>query len=224
MASPYCSAGDLYQFGLPRGALPNPGRLAAFVDATANTITLNTHGFAQDDPVSFRAEAGGSLPAPLGEGLYYFAAPVTDDSFSVALTASGAVIDLLTEGTRTIVIAPLPIAAAISWASRVIDDMLPAHLVPLALPVAEIVRMTCAELAAGKLLSRTGAQSKSLSEIVDAANKRLSRWALGVPIRGENAPAPANLATSATVPYRDSRGWSQFGGIGGPPGPRWPRC
>ena len=93
--------------------------------------------------------------------------------------------------------------------------MLPAHLIPLADPVAEIVRFTCAELAAGKLALRTGAQSKSLGEIVDAATKRMARWAAGATIRGDNAPGPASVATSATVPFRDARGWNQFGGIGG---------
>jgi hypothetical protein len=185
----------------------------ASASASANTIALDVHGFDEGDPVSFRAEAGGSLPAPLVEGTTYYAVPAGDNAFSVAATAGGAAIDLTTAGALYIVIAPLPIAPAIAWASRVIDDMLPAHIVPLTEPVPEIVRMTAAELAAGKLASRGGFASKSLTEIVDLARKRLERWAQGIPIRGENAPEPAGLAVSATAPYRDVRGWQRFGGL-----------
>lgn len=219
-AAVYCAAADLYAFGLPPGSIPNRGRLAAFVDATADTITIGVHGFSAGDSISFRAEAGGVLPSPLVEGTGYFAVPVTDDAFSVSAIDGGPAIDLITEGARIVVIAPLPIGAAIAWASRVIDDMLPGHMVPLDLPVAEIVRMTCAELAAGKLLARAGSQSVSLSTIVDAANKRLARWALGAPIRGENAPASAQVSQSAAVPYRDARGFNEFAGIRGPGGRR----
>jgi hypothetical protein len=184
------------------------------VSTAASTLAIDGHGFATDDPVSFRAEAGGSLPAPLAAGTAYFAKPTTDDAFQVAATAGGAAITLTTAGARVIAIAPLPIASAIAWASRLVDDMLPAHLVPMVAPnIPEIVRMTVAELAAGKLLGRTGSASKSLAEMVDAARKRLERWGKGVPIRGENVPVAANLAASASVPYTDPRGWSRFGGL-----------
>lgn len=215
MAAVYCVAADLYAFGLPRGSVPNPGRIAS-ADPAANAFTLGSHGFASGDVLSFRAESNGAMPAPLVSGVSYFALPLTDDTFQVAATIGGAPIDLTTPGTRIVVIAPLPTDAAIAFASRVIDDALPAHLVPLSLPVAEIVKMTCAELAAGKLMQGKGSASPSLGAMVDAATKRIARWALGVPVRGEHAPPPANVATSASLPFQDSRGWSQFGGIGGP--------
>ncbi len=37
MADPYSTVSDLYAFGLPRGALPNPGRLAASALASTDT-------------------------------------------------------------------------------------------------------------------------------------------------------------------------------------------
>lgn len=185
----------------------------ASVSAGANTFTLDVHGFDLDDPVRFRAEAGGSLPAPLAEGTEYYAIPITESTFAVAVAPAGAAIDLTTAGARIVVIAPLPILAAIAWASRLIDDMLPAHMVPLVEPLHELVRMTCAELAAGKLLGLRGAASKSLAEMVDAARKRLERWAKGVPLRGDDAPATANHATVATAAYADPRGWEKFGGL-----------
>jgi len=179
----------------------------------SNAIALDLHGFAADDPITFRAEAGGSLPAPLEAGVTYYAIPVTDGAFSVAAAASGAAIDLTTAGERVLVIGRLPLAAACAWASRLIDDMCPAHLVPFTEPVPEIVRMTAAELAAGKVLAISGNASESLSAIVDAAAKRLERWAKGVPISGANATAPVQLAASASLPYRDPRGWNRFGGL-----------
>lgn len=210
----YCAAADLYSFGLPRGALPNPGRLVASVDASANTIALDVHGFSLDDLVSFRAEAGGTLPAPLVAGTSYYAVPSGDNAFAVSATSGGSAVDFTTSGSRIVVIAPLGFASAISWASRLIDDMLPAHVVPIEETIPEIVRMTCAELAAGKMLSLAGNVSKSLAEIVDQARKRLERWAKGVPLRGDNVPVAAGLSVSASVPYRDPRGWNRFGGIG----------
>lgn len=211
--SDYCDPADLYSYGLPRGALPNSGRPLRSASASADTFALDAHGFDVDDALRLRAEAGGSLPLPLEAGVEYFAIPVHDGAFKVSATAGGAAIDLQTNGSNFLVIAALPIAKAIAWASRVIDDMLPSHLVPLALPVAEIVRMTAAELAANKLLLRAGAASKSLTEIADQARKRLERWSKGVPIRGENAPEPAGLATSATATLSDARGWNRFGGL-----------
>lgn len=212
----YCAAGDLYSYGLPRGAVPNPGRLAASVSATANTIALDVHGFEQDDPVSFRAESGGSLPSPLVEGTTYYVVPVDANAFSVSATAGGAAVDFTSAGENVVVIDPLPIAAAISWGGAMIEDMLPAHVVPLEAPYPPIIVMTNAELAAGKLAARGGFGSKSLAEIVDQARKRLDRWSKGIPIRGTNAPADtaaANTAVSPVAPYTDARGWNRWGGL-----------
>jgi hypothetical protein len=212
VAAVYCAPSDLYTFGLQRGAVPNPGRVVASADATANTITLDVHGFVLNDPVAFRAEAGGSLPTPLAEGSTYYAIPLTESTFSVAAAEDGAAVDLSSAGSRFVTIVPLPVDASIAWASRVIDDMLPAHLVPLEEPIPEIVRMTAAELAAHKIMAGKGL-SKTMGEMVDSARKRLERWGKGVPIRGENAPPPANKSISATVPFLDRRGWGRFGGI-----------
>lgn len=209
----YCESRDLYDYGLPRGAVANPGRLLDSVNASSNACALDVHGFDADDLIQFRAEAGGVLPTGLTEGVTYFAKPIDDNHFQVAATAGGAAIDVTDAGENTLVIAPLPIAAAIEWASRVIDDMLPAHVVPLPAPYHSLIVSTCAELAAGKLASRGGYVSKALSDIRDAAIKRLERWAKNVEIRGDNAPAPAQGAAVATVPYDDSRGWNRFGGI-----------
>lgn len=214
----YCEEKDLWDFGVPRGSIPNAGRLAAEPPASASTdrIELDGHGFASGDPVSFRAEGGGSLPAPLVAGTIYYALPYSEGYFQVSATAGGAAIDLTTAGEGVVVLTPLPIDAAIEFASALIDDMIPSHAVPLTAPYPPIITMTCAELAAAKLAARSGAASVSLTGTADAARKRLERWAQGVPVRGTGASAqtPTNLAQSAVAPALDVRGYTRWGGTG----------
>jgi hypothetical protein len=219
----YCVESDLWDFGVPRGSIPNAGRLAADPPANASTdrIELDGHGLSLNDPVSFRAEGGGSLPSPLVAGTAYFAIPYSDAYFQVSATLGGPAIDLTTAGGGVVVLQPLPVDAAIEFASALIDDMLPAHAVPLVYPYPPIVTMTCAELAAARLAARSGAASVSLTGIADAARKRLERWAQGIPLRGTNTATqtPTNLATSAVAAPVDSRGYVRWGGTGNGGGP-----
>jgi hypothetical protein len=218
---PYCTRADLYSFGLPRGALRNPGRPADASSAADDTITIDVHGFALDDLVSFRPEGGGRLPAPLVAGIDYFAIPVTESRFSVSATQGGAAIDLTTDGARFVVIAPLKFDEAITFGAAIIDDQLPAHCVPLIAPYPPIIVMTNAELAIGKLLN--GSATASLAAMVDAATQRLARWAKGQPLRGTNTDKQtrANVAvsgnapaqTQTSLPVSDLNGWNKFGGL-----------
>jgi hypothetical protein len=212
--SSYCTESEIYDYGFPRGGVPNQGRLVASVDTSANTFTLGTHGFADDDVVQFRADGSGTLPTGVSAATAYYVIRVDESRFQVAATAGGAAINISTAGSRIVVFTDLPIAAAITWASSMIEDMLPAHVVPLEEPYPDIIRSTCAELAAGKLAARTGAASKSLSDIVEQAHKRLARWGKHVPIRGTNAPQSASLAASSTARQTaDPSGFRRYGGI-----------
>ena len=206
----YCTEPDLYAFGLPRGSLTNPAKLVT-VDATANSVTLDVHGFADGDEVTLRADAGGSMPTGLTAGVVYFVRRLSESRFELAASSGGAAIDITTTGSRVVVCAPLNIDAAIDWASRVLDDaMQGSTVVPLTAPVPDIIRMTCAELAAGKLMAGSNG-SRALLETTDAAMKRAAAWSKKRPL-GENAGKPAGLAVSACVPYRDPRGWNRYGG------------
>lgn len=213
--SEYCDESDLYDYGLPRGAIPNPARLAASALAATDQITLDGHGFAEGDAVTLRADvgAGSALPAPLASGVAYYAIPDTDQAFRLAATPGGAAIDLTTDGAQVLVVAKSPVRSVIRGVSAWINDTLPAHIVPLTDPIPEIVRMTCAELVTWKLQARSGVRSETFSEVTKEARIRLEKWARHVPIRGENAPAAASLSTS-TVPRQDARGWGRYGGIG----------
>ncbi len=85
---------------------------------------------------------------------------------------------------------------------------------PLKAPYPPLIVFTAGELAIGKLMN--GSASKSLGDMVDAATKRLVKWAAGVPLRGANTSqqAPANLAVSSVcAPMFDAQGWRRFGGL-----------
>lgn len=216
---PYCSPSDLYAFGVPRGATPNPGRVLAV--AESSVCVLDVHGFETGDAILFRPAGDGALPPQLSEGVTYYAQAETEHTFAVRATPSGPALTFDDAEDPIMVIAPLNRDAAIEWADQVIDDMVPGQATPFdnaALypeGVPSIVRMTSAELAAGKLLAMTGSASRSLAETVDAAQKRLTRWAQGLPVRGTPTASRVNSAASApaTAPVTDSRGWRRFGGL-----------
>lgn len=208
----YCLPDDLYKYGaIPCGSLASPGRTIDSVSTASDTLSLDSHGFAADTVVRFRAVGGGELPAPLAAGTDYFVIVVDDWSFSVALTAGGAAVNLTSEGTTFVALVSLPVAEAIEAASRFIDDALPAHVIPLEEPVPPVVRYTAAQMAGALLLAGTGAQSESLGGVFDQAQKRLAQWAKGRPIRGENAPATAQLSLSRRA--RTVPSWQRYGGI-----------
>jgi hypothetical protein len=137
----------------------------------------------------------------------------------VRATAGGAAISFTDATDPLVVIAPLDKDAAIEYADRLIDDMVPGQAVPFddatLYPdgVPAIIRMTSAELASVKLLSGSGAASRSLADVSDAAHKRLTRWAAGLPVRGTPDESRQNLAAVAVAPYEDRRGWSRYGGL-----------
>lgn len=214
---PYCSPSDLYAFGVPRGATPNPGR--ALASAEDSVCTLDGHGFETGDEILFRPAGDGVMPAGLSAGVTYYAQADTEHTFRVRATAGGAAITFSDADDPLMVIAPLNREAAIAWADRMLDDMAPGQAVPFddvtLYPdgVPQIIRMTSAELAAGKLTAVTGGASRSLSEIVDAAVKRVERWSKGLPVRNTPDASRTNLAVATSAAFCDPRGWRRFGGL-----------
>lgn len=215
MAQDLCDPADLFAHGLPRGGVPNHGRQVSAVDTTANTLTIDLHGLSLDDEVEFRAEGGGTLPTGISAATIYYAIPVTYNTFSVSATLGGSAVNISASGTpgRILCIPKVNIPAIISGTSRLVEDMLPAHIVPIVGDVPPIVRQTTAELAAQKVLALTGGATASLMTIFDLATKRLERWARGVPVRGDGGQQQASGATSASLPYEDARGWTRHGGL-----------
>ncbi len=213
VASAYCSKEDLYDAGLARGSLPNPGRLVASVDITTELLTLDGHGFRADAELLFRAETGGSLPSPLVAGTTYYADAVSDSTFKVRSTAGGAAINLTTAGSLIVVSTPLPFIAAIRRASAMVDDMLPAHIVPLTAPYPVVVVAVTADLAIAVLGMLTGGSSADfITQKLAGAQKILDRWSKGIPIRGAVVPPAAGLSALAVTTATDPRGWVPVGG------------
>jgi hypothetical protein len=214
---PYCTPSDMHAHGVPRGATPNPGRVLA--SALSNVCTLDQHGFETGDEVLFRPAGDGDMPAGLTAGTTYYAQLETEHTFRVRATAGGAALTFTDATDPLVVIAPLDKDAAIEYADRLIDDMVPGQAVPFddttLYPdgVPAIIRMTSAELASVKLLSGSGAASKSLADVADWAHKRLTRWSLGLPVRETPDQSRQNLAAVAVAPYEDRRGWSRYGGL-----------
>lgn len=208
----YAEPSDISAHALPSGALSNPGRPVA-PNASLDLFALDMHGAATGDPVEFRAEgSSGALPAPIVEGTTYYVIALSQSRFSVSATSGGAAIDLTTSGENVLATFPAPVEAALDKASRLIDEMIPAHVVPFADDaIPEIVRMTCAEIAGGILLDRGGTPSKSLSKIVERAHKLLEHWfANHKPVR--NAGVPASLSVSVPACSVDG-GWRRHGGL-----------
>ena len=108
----YAQESDVYTYGLPRGALGNPGRLVDSSLAATSTITLSEHGFATNDPISFRVPTGtnGALSSPLVADTLYYAIYRSDSTFQVAATPNGAPITLTTDAISAIVAKDLPFA------------------------------------------------------------------------------------------------------------------
>jgi hypothetical protein len=210
----FCNPSDVYDHGLPRGALPGTGRVVSEIaqagDGSA-VFRLRAHGFAADAAVRVRAEAGGRLPSPLEQDVPYYVQPLNEDAFQLALAAEGDPITVSSRACGLVVIPPDVVQAACEWATSLVEEMMPAHVLPLEEPYPEAIRITTAELAAWKAMGNAGGAQVSLTAMYDEAQKRVARWAKGVPLR-KNPPPAANKALVATAPARQS-GWSRFGGI-----------
>lgn len=207
-----CSIADVYAMGIPPGGLPNPGRLVSSVNTADNILTVDGHGLEDDDEVTFRAEAGGSLPGGLSDGTTYYVISLTDATFKVAASAGGSAVNITSVGSNVIMVAPIPFESAISWATNYIEQIIPANSVPVdetAIP--ECLRALCADLAASRLKARAGVAFTDIATIVNSHQKIVDRWLRSVPVRGTNAPAAANLARSGSATYSDPRGWARGG-------------
>lgn len=195
-ASAYCTRSDVDDV-LSGGSLPNPGRLIADVATSTDIMSLDGHGLNDGTELVFRAESGGSLPAPLVAGTTYYALRASDSTFRVAATSGGSPIDFTTAGSLVVVTRPLPYQAAIQWGAALIDEHLAGNQVQLTAPYPQTVIAANAELAAWKLLAFTGQASVRLADVITNTMKLLDMWVKGKPVRGPIVPPSANLAVTS---------------------------
>lgn len=217
MAAPseYCQPEDVYKYAVPPGTFPAPARLVGSVVAGTDVLTLDQHGYADDEPVTLRAESGGSLPAPLVEGTTYYVRRLTDSTFQLSATEGGAAIDLTTDGENVLVIQGLPFTQAIRSASAEVDEMT-GHATPIEADAdghyPEAVKTYAAVRTAEIMLIMTGQSQAILGDRMAVERAKLDRWRKGVAIRGPHRPASANLALKASSSATDPRGWEPCGG------------
>jgi hypothetical protein len=216
MTTLYCSASDLYAYGIPYGGLPNPGRLVAAVNTTTNVFSLDGHGFATNTELLFRAESGGSLPSPLAEGTTYYAIVVSDSAFKVSTSSGGSALDITTAGSNTIVVSPLPVDEWIEWASRYIDSHLTGHMVPLSEPIDVVIKAAAADLAATRGLALTGGGTVDLSAKQAQVQDQLRTWLKGHVLPAASGHRSGNLSAWRNALSSDSRGWDTSGDGGIP--------
>lgn len=85
-----CTHEDVFRYGLPRGAVSQPGRVLSGVNVADNYLELGSHNLQLDTPVALHAPDGGRVPAPIPEATTLFAIPVYEDRLRLALVRSDA--------------------------------------------------------------------------------------------------------------------------------------
>jgi hypothetical protein len=176
---------------------------ARAVTATVSTdiLTCDGHGLATDDPITFRAESGGSLPSPLVAGTTYYAIAATDSTFQVASAAGGAALNITTTGSNVLLIVQPPWTRWIEEESAIAECSCPSHLVPFTSTPA-IVRRLVSLLVASRALSWGGKSAGTVQAELETVWKLFDGWKKGQAIRGSVEPASAQvpqLYTGATT-------------------------
>jgi hypothetical protein len=155
-------------------------------------LTLDGHGLADDDPITFRAEAGGTLPSPLVAGTTYYAIALTDSTFQVAATLGGSAVNLTTTGSNTVLVVQPPWTRWIEEESAIIECSCPSHVVPFDVVPPIVTRLTSL-LVASRALSWAGKSDETVQAQLDRAEKIFDGWKKGQAIRGSVEPASAQV-------------------------------
>lgn len=194
---------------VPPGGLSSTAGFAATALASSDSFELDGHGLDTNDRVQVRAIEGGSLPAPLAEGVTYFAVRLTNASFALAATEGGAPIDLTSDGVEIALSREPDFDYWINEYSRWADNFFPAHAVPFSAgQVPTIVTGSVADCVAKRMFNVGGQGSETLDQVEIAAKAKIERHAAGLPIRGQATPRPTNLAITSTLSNAlDPRGW-----------------
>jgi len=206
-----CSISDVFTW-IPRGTVQNAARLIASIATGTEIVTVDGHGLETDDAITFRAEAGGTMPAPLVAGTTYYAIRLGDGTFQVAAAAGGSPIDITTAGSNVVMIIALPWTRWIAQASGEVEDIARAHVVPFVAPIHEVVRTYTAGLVAERALTWSGvAFPPGFTDRLNRAYLNFDRWSKGANLRGTSAPTATNLTVCTTGTRLDPRGWARDG-------------
>ena len=194
---------------LPLGAVQSQSGILEASLSSSDTMTFDGHGLETDAPVTVRAASGGTLSAPLVDGVTYYAIRLTSSTFKLSATVAGSAINLTTDGSLMIVAREPDYDGTIEFYSRWADTFFPGHDVPFTGTIPALVKGLVADLAAKKILNINGKSSEIVNAFELAAMAQLQRFAAGMPVRDETATAPSNLAitSSHVADAVDPRGW-----------------
>jgi len=92
-----------------------------FTASTDDTITSSSHGFQNGDEVQFTT-AGGTLPAPLTDGDFYFVIDRTTNTFKVSTSLGGSAVNITSTGTTPNYVMDGPVFAGTSNAGKIWVD------------------------------------------------------------------------------------------------------
>jgi hypothetical protein len=199
----YCTVEDVFGV-VPASVLMRVALAVASASTTANTLTINGHGLAEDAPFDIVLQSGGTVAAPLAVGTTYYADPVSDVALRVRAEPGGDPIDLTTAGSGMMLRPSCRpgIEERIVEYSRWVEDRLPAHAVPLELEsngrYHPTVRGMVALLAAEAALEDSGKTSESVTRRADRTRRDAELRLRGLPMRNAPAASPSNLAMGAS--------------------------
>lgn len=209
----YCAQSDVYRFAAP-GLLSVPARLVTAVSTSTYLFTLQGHGLATDDTISFRAESGGTLPGLVSAGTLYYAIYVSPDTFQISASAGGVAIHVSSAGSNVMAIPQIPWTRFIDECSAMTEQTVVAHELPLLNPdltISEPVRAFTAAQVAMRALAFCGRETDAVQGQLEYWGKLADKWSKGVPLRGVQRPTSANVAISYSGANVDPRGWTRSG-------------
>jgi len=221
MAS-YVTLAEKFALGLGAEAFVAASRPITAVNAAANTLTIPGHGANTDD--TCRLESTGGLPAPLAEGVVYYAEPVPGslDLLKLRASAGGVAIDLSSAGdsdaVHSILFDPTPkILQMIEAVSGDYEQALHAHALPLSVVPPHlkkaVVSEVDAELTTVVGLVRPNYQDASIPARAAQARSFRDRLRAGEPLRGATDATPT-VAESGAVGWGDEpAGWNDYPGV-----------
>ena len=197
----YCARADVYATGLPPEAFARPPRPVEGVTPSTGTLALRAHGLALDAPITLAVLSSSTLGAPAAnvpagtsvDTVYYWR-PTGSDLAQIATAVSPAapIASFGDSGAGLfgiVVDHGVYLDAAITMASRIIDDMARAHVGNIN---AAILPLVCAFLA-GRIYVSThralipeqkAGEAEAPSWVRTLVDRLFALWLSGADIKG----------------------------------------
>lgn len=206
MGVSYAQRNDVFNVGVPNGALTRQARQIEGADPATDILQIGGHGLKAGSPISFKVAGSGVLPAGLALLTIYYALLITladgstdENRFQVSTTPNGSAVNFTDAGTSpfSLVVPTGPlIDDFLESYSRWADGVMPADAVPLVAPYPKWVSHIVAVRSAIAVANALGNGTPLLAAREDTEIKDFMRLAPGVPLRGD---ATAQVSTNTAV-------------------------